>query len=171
MSAETRRSCALLVTWSAILFAVGMALGWQVRSRRDTGRDVEVIRRDTVVVVDTCLFPDPYPVERRITEYIRVPVTDTLQLHDTTFVLLPREQLTYSDSLYRAWVSGYDPRLDSIEVYRRTEYIHTVERERAPRWSVAVQAGLGAGRAGLTPYVGVGVSYTLFPLQWGKTGR
>ena len=171
MSTDSRISCAILVAWSAVLFAFGGFLGWEIRDRHDAPAEVEVIRRDTVTVTDTVRFPDPYPVDRRVTEYMYIPVTDTLRVHDTTYVLLEREQLVYSDSLYRAWVSGYDPRLDSIDVYVPTKYITVTEREKAPRWSIAAQGGVGIGRGGLTPYVGIGVSYTLFPLQWGKKGQ
>ena len=38
--------------------------------------------------------------------------TDTL--HDSILVQLPIEQRRYTDTLYTAWVSGYNPALDSI---------------------------------------------------------
>ena len=40
--------------------------------------------------------------------------------NDTVWVNLPRTQKRYEDSTYTAWVSGYEARLDSIHVYRRT---------------------------------------------------
>lgn len=39
---------------------------------------------------------------------------------DTVFVTVPRTQKRYEDSTYTAWVSGYEARLDSVHVYRRT---------------------------------------------------
>lgn len=39
---------------------------------------------------------------------------------DTVLVTVPRTQKRYEDSTYTAWVSGYEARLDSIHVYRRT---------------------------------------------------
>lgn len=39
---------------------------------------------------------------------------------DTVWVTVPRTQKRYEDSTYTAWVSGYEARLDSIHVYRRT---------------------------------------------------
>lgn len=40
--------------------------------------------------------------------------------NDTVWITVPRTQKKYTDSTYTAWVSGYEPRLDSIHVYRRT---------------------------------------------------
>ena len=125
-----------------------------------------VVKRDTVVVHDTLRYEVPVPEKEIVVKYIRVPVEvrDTLQRTDTLWVELPRLQREYADSTYRAWVSGYDPALDSIEVYRRTEYIHETQTIllKPRKWSVGIQAGYGAGKDGLTPYLGVGVSYTLF---------
>lgn len=39
---------------------------------------------------------------------------------DTIWTTVPRTQKRYEDSTYTAWVSGYEARLDSIHVYRRT---------------------------------------------------
>lgn len=39
---------------------------------------------------------------------------------DTAWITVPRTQKRYEDSTYTAWVSGYEARLDSIYVYRRT---------------------------------------------------
>ena len=39
---------------------------------------------------------------------------------DTVWATVPRTQKRYADSTYTAWVSGYEARLDSIHVYRRT---------------------------------------------------
>ena len=39
---------------------------------------------------------------------------------DTVWATVPRTQKRYEDSAYTAWVSGYEARLDSVHVYRRT---------------------------------------------------
>ena len=39
---------------------------------------------------------------------------------DTIWAAVPRTQKRYEDSTYTAWVSGYEAKLDSIHVYRRT---------------------------------------------------
>ena len=107
-------------------------------------------------IIDTLLLP--------------VPITDTLMLHDTVLVHLPIEQRQYSDLRYTAWVSGYRPQLDSIRIYKTTEYItkeiKTVAKPK--RWGIGLQAGYGVslhnGQVFPAPYVGVGLSYSI--INW-----
>lgn len=95
---------------------------------------------------------------------------DTVRLatleRDTVFVDVPIERRVYEeDSLYRAVVSGWHPSLDTLMVYPKTTTITIREKVPVPdrrRWGIGIQAGAGATRNGLTPYVGVGVSYDLF---------
>lgn len=78
-----------------------------------------------------------------------------------------REQAYYEDSLYRAWVSGYRPKLDSLQIFSRTitktvtnDIYHTINPKKK-RWGMGVQAGYGYPYGG---YIGFGVSYNIF--QW-----
>ena len=82
---------------------------------------------------------------------------------DSVEVVVPITQRVYGDSLYRAYVSGYRPQLDSIFVYPRTSYITTTVKEKPKRWGIGLQAGYGysPGR-GMSPYLGIGVSYNLY---------
>ena len=80
-------------------------------------------------------------------------------------LVLIRAQRHYSDSTFDAWVSGIDPKLDSIKTYQTTRIITIREpftELKKTRWGFGVQAGTGAGKDGLTPYVGIGVSYNIF---------
>lgn len=111
----------------------------------------------TVVKTDTVLISAPIVAFFQIT-------SDTIHMGDTVIM---REQAVYEDSLYRAWVSGYRPRLDSIEVYPKTVYqtvtndvYHTIKPKKK-RWGLGLQAGYGYP-GGF--YVGAGVSYDLW--QW-----
>lgn len=123
---------------------------------------------DTVVIRDTVRIDAPpatdsvvvrYVVRRlpAIRDTVRVVVRDTVVRVDSVEVALPIEWREYRSADYRAYVSGYEARLDSIEVYRQT--ITTRERTRATRWSLGLQVGYGATRHGFGPYVGVGVSH------------
>lgn len=119
----------------------------------------EIILHDTTRV----RTPVYLPIISRPAGLLLVPVAgDTIRRNDTLFVQVEREQREYSDTTFRAWVSGYEPRLDSIEVYNRT-IVREVVRDSSP-WSLGVTAGVGAGRDGLTPFVGVGVSYNFLHL-------
>lgn len=83
---------------------------------------------------------------------------------DSVDVLVPITQKVYEDSTYRAYVSGYNATLDSIYVFRRTEYItnNVVVKTKPKRFSVGVQAGYGITPRGFQPYIGIGVSVNLF---------
>ena len=82
------------------------------------------------------------------------------------------EQKVYEDpdSTYRAVVSGpalseeYGPRLDSIQVFSRStiQYQTKTVYAEPSRWSIGIQAGYGASKEGLTPYLGIGVQYQLW---------
>lgn len=103
---------------------------------------VEKVERDTVTIVDT--IPQYFPVVRDssvvkyITKYLPVLHTDTMTqwftMHDTVAVEVPITSKHYSSQNYDAWVSGFEPSLDSIKVYQKetviTETITKVVKER-----------------------------------------
>ena len=112
----------------------------------------------TVVEVDTLLISPP------MAPLLVFRLTDTMRIGDT---VVYREQAYYEDSLYRAWVSGYRPKLDSLMVFPKTVYqtvtndiYHTIVLKKK-RWGLGLQAGYGYP-SGI--YAGVGISYNLF--QW-----
>ena len=82
---------------------------------------------------------------------------------DTVWATVPRTQKRYEDSTYTAWVSGYEARLDSIEVYRKTTYITKREEGRVKnkRISLGLTGGFGYGVFTRKPDVWVGVGCTL----------
>lgn len=113
----------------------------------------------TVVKVDTLLISTP------IAPLLVIQLKDTMHIGDT---VVNREQAYYEDSLYRAWVSGYRPRLDSFQVFPRTIYqtvtndiYHTITAKDKRRWGLGLQAGYGYPNGW---YVGIGVSYNLW--EW-----
>lgn len=111
---------------------------------------------NTVVKVDTLLISAP------MAPLLVFQLTDTIRIGDT---VVHREQAYYEDSLYRAWVSGYRPRLDSLQIFPKTVYqtvtndiYHTIT-PRKKRWGLGMQVGYGYP-SGI--YAGVGVSYNIF---------
>lgn len=115
----------------------------------------------TTVKVDTLFIPSPLIS-------FRIKMKDTIRIGDT---VVNREQAVYEDSLYRAWVSGYRPRLDSIEVYPRivtntvtNDIYHTITVKDKRRWGLGLQIGYGGTVNRSSPYIGIGISYNL--LQW-----
>lgn len=123
-------------------------------------------------------LPDPQVIHEDVTIEVRPQLiasgtlreTVTVHVHDTIHDLdldavLPREYRVYADTSYRAVVSGIDPRLDSLSIREVHEtilqpYEVTRWKERS-RWGLSVHGGYGICAGGLTPYIGVGVSYRL----------
>lgn len=105
------------------------------------------------------------PINRRDTTINCQEMARNIQ--DTATVTIPITQKRYEDSTYTAWVSGYEASLDSIKVYQRTQTIYNTVRERRkiPPWSIGVTAGYGVGKGGLTPYIGVGLTYKLWDIK------
>lgn len=130
-----------------------------------------VIERDTVWNDTTIYKPMPAEtVDIGKTVYLRIPYPvpsgrDTI--HDSIDVPIPIIQKRYDDSLYTAWVSGFDPNLDSI--YLRlptiTETVTKTIVKPAPRLSLGIQAGAGVGVFSRQPdiYLGIGAQWRLWP--------
>ena len=84
---------------------------------------------------------------------------------DSADVVIPITQKIYEDSTYTAYVSGYNPQLDSLIFRMPREVITIKEYQKPKRWDVGIQAGYGMtinGTPQFTPYIGIGISYNLF---------
>lgn len=125
----------------------------------------EKIKADTLVIFDTIRLVEPKIERITRVEKVLVPVVDSIKVRDTLFVVLDREQKTYQSPEFKAWVSGIQPKLDSIKIYKKTQLV-TIEKEKPvikkTRWGIGVQMGFGCNPEGVTPYIGVGVNYNLF---------
>jgi hypothetical protein len=152
----------LLLTLTAVL-CIGFLAGWFSRIPARVEDFIEKV--DTLVVRDTIMRDRPVFVDRYLvrTDTVKLAVHDTTLRVDSVLVDVPIERRIYEeDSLYRAVVSGYRPSLDSLLVYRTTtEITKFVPVPVKKRWGVGIQAGYGFSRKGISPYVGVGISYNL----------
>lgn len=78
-------------------------------------------------------------------------------------VEIPITQKEYEGEEYHAWVSGYEPSLDSIFVFPRHDVVTIREPPDKPkRWGIGVFAGYGMTPHGLQPCAGISVSYNLW---------
>lgn len=119
--------------------------------------------RDTIV--DTIRVVKPVAKDSLVTRYKvveveRVNYVDSVNtisevVFDTVMVRLPIESKYYEGEGYEAWISGYEPSLDSINVYNRSIL------PKPKRWSIGVQGGVGITPRGVQPYVGIGISFRL----------
>ena len=152
-----------------VSLAVAALLGFIIGRRCPQKLPVEPIKVkvDTLVIHDTTISYRPIYVDRVKLDSVLVPVVDSVKIHDTTFVYLEREKVTWRDSLCEVYASGIMASVDSVRHFQEYKYI-TIETQVPVKvkrhWGLGVNAGYGVGKGGLTPYVGVGISYNL--LSW-----
>ena len=162
-------------TWKGILLGLGIAIavsisffvGEFVQSRKPL--PVPEARIDTLIVRDTFTIKEPVYRTRRVIDSVMVAVTDTIMVHDTTYIYLDREQVTWRDSLCEVYASGIYPQVDSVVHFTSQMVIGKeipVVKVQKTRWGVGFQVGAGMAFQGKrvigSPYIGVGISYNLF---------
>lgn len=146
----------LLIVAGALFsaFKVGVMYGEQtIVYKPDT---ITMVRVDTVI--HEKVIPKKIVVDRI--------VYDTLFSRDSVLVAVnvPISRYTYSDSSYRAEISGYRVSLDRMETYNREvnkTITNTVIKRVPKRWGIGISAGYSFTPQGFQPYVGVGVNYNV----------
>ena len=151
------------------LLAVSIAINvWQCsrQPQAETRIERDTVWRDSVI-------REPAPAETIQTDrvvYIKVavpqPHTRPDTVHDSIEVPVPIVQKRYEDSLYTAWVSGYEPALDSIDL-RLPTVTETVTKtivKPSPLITFGIQAGAGVGIIRRQPdfYIGFGGQINLW---------
>lgn len=135
------------------------------------GKQITTSDTTRVTIIDTMRYLHPIPKDSIIVRYetrLLPTVRDTsmqIGCTDSVRVKIPITQKRYADSTYTAWVSGYNPILDSIYIYPRHEVVTITNtiRQKPKRWGVGLNVGYGfTPKNGMQPYVGIGVSYNLF---------
>ena len=149
----------LVLIVGAVCFVAGR------KTAKTGGFDPISERVDTLVIRDTIVAYKPQYITKRVVDSVLVPVPEYIERNDTIYAVLEREQVVWEDSLARVYASGINPQVDSVFHYRTEKVInHIVPVKVQSRWGLGVQGGVGFGKDGLTPYVGVGVSYNI--LSW-----
>lgn len=152
-----------------LVLAIFFLFGFLIGQKHPQKLPVEPIKVkvDTLVIHDTTMSYRPIYVDRVKLDSVLVPVVDSVKIHDTTFVYLEREKVTWRDSLCEVYASGIMASVDSVRHFQEYKYI-TIETQVPVKvkshWGLGVNAGYGVGKGGLTPYVGIGISYNL--LSW-----
>ena len=83
---------------------------------------------------------------------------------DSAAVAIPITQKRYEGNDYRAYVSGYEPRLDSIFVYPKTSVVHERSYKPPNKWHIGITGGFGYGLRSnrAEPSIGIGITYSIF---------
>lgn len=155
---------AVLALALVAVFSLGFVLG---KGRRKAPETVIKTQTDTLYLRDTITVAKPVWLTKTVIARDTFRLADTVRLHDTTFVVLDRERVEWRDSLCTVWASGVRPSVDSVRHYITERDVIISERvthTKKTRLGLGVQAGYGVSDKGLTPYVGVGLSYNL--LAW-----
>ena len=136
---------------ASVFFAIGALCGFFLGKGVYQPTYGEKVERDTVLVHDTVPDINPTPKDsatiRYITRYLPIAKRDTSSRVDDHFIEannmvdhfadtskmiavdIPITSKHYQSKDYDAWVSGYEPSLDSIKVYKETQYItNTITR-------------------------------------------
>ena len=120
---------------------------------------IQVIKRDTLRL-NTPVLREIHKVTH---DTIKIVMNDTIVRRDTIY--LEREQRVYEDDDYKAFVSGFQPRLDSIYVYPKTIYETKVStRKEWRQFTYGVQVGVGVvmpfnSSPSFGGYLGFGIGY------------
>lgn len=172
---------------ASVFFAIGALCGFFMGKGIYQPTYDEKVARDTIIVHDTVPDINPTPKDsatiRYITRFLPMVKHDTVSRVDDHFigannmdhfagvskmiaVEVPITSKHYGSKDYDAWVSGYEPSLDSIKVYREKEIItETVTKTNTKRkpWGLGFTVGYGYDFSSKTaaPFVGVGLSYDI----------
>lgn len=162
---------------------------WYGRATATHPDDGHIVSTDTVTRYDTLMVKSPIARDSIVFKYITKTLPSSKQKKNDTFlaenyaqnngenippqemsderdsmaVEIPITQKRYDGENYSAWVSGYEPRLDSIFVKGRTDVITIRETKPPNRWHIGVQCGAGFALKSrqIEPFIGVGITYSL----------
>ena len=146
---------------------------------------VEKVTSDTITIHDTIPDINPAPKDSARIKYVTrwLPAKhDTIDhfvevgkmMHDTVAVEVPITSKHYKSEQYDAYISGFEPNLDSIFVYQKTEYItETIERMKPPdKWELDIVGGINYNTAQdrYSPYAVGELMYKPNRFQFGIQG-
>lgn len=161
----------LIIIAVCLIFCIGYQIGSLDR------KVVPFMHTDTIYTVDTIRYYVPKPIQTKLVkcDTIILPVvectTDTANASvcanmganqgDSVAVEIPITQKVYEDSLYKAYISGFRPSLDSIQIYKQTREITVVKKNK--KLNYGFFGGVGYDLINNQPAltVGFGINYNL----------
>ena len=147
----------LLTVLVCFLFAKGCDSG------KEPPQEHIVVRTDTMYVRDTVTVYKPSKVTRTIKDTMRLIVKETQvdTMHDTVYVYLPQENIVWQDDRCIVYAHGVNPQVDSVTHFNTNMVVTKTVTSKPKRWGIGVSAGYGLSKDGLSPYIGLGISYDI----------
>ena len=116
---------------------------------------------------DTFIVDKPRLIEKYVTKTIRDTLTDTL--YNDVIVNIPISTNKYRDTItnnnndtaiVNSYVSGYQAKLDSLDViFKHTDKV-IIKYNKPKKFGLSLFGGYGVGSGGVSPIIGVGISYS-----------
>lgn len=174
-----------------VFMLVGLMLGGIIGYGvfRCADSSINVTERDTSTYVDTIPYYKPVPKDSTVIKYVKrtlpvskpqkndtslaenyaqnngenIPPQEMSDERDSMAVEIPITQKRYESDDYRAYVSGYEPRLDSIFVFPKTTIIRERSYKPPNKWHIGITGGYGYGIKSkqVEPYIGIGLTYSI----------
>lgn len=176
------RSRASITILAIVVVLLAMAGGWLLGKSSER----RVVERDTVTVVDTVTYAQPVAKDSTVVRYVttylpavkqdthlsgnyaqkdgeNIPPQGLSDDRDSMAVEIPITQKVYKGEEYRAYVSGYEPHLDSIFVFPKTTMIRERAYKPPNKWHLGITGGYGYGFKSqqMEPYIGIGITYSI----------
>lgn len=147
----------IITLLACFLFAKGCDSG------KEPPQERIVSRVDTLYVRDTLTVYKPSKVTRTVKDTVRMIVRETQidTMHDTVFVYLPQESIVWQDDRCIVYAHGVSPQVDSVTHFNSGAVVTRTVTGRPKRWGIGVSAGYGISKDGLSPYIGLGISYDI----------
>ncbi|MDE6048292.1 MAG: hypothetical protein K2M52_03630 [Paramuribaculum sp.] len=149
------------ITYLFVGIIVGFIAGYFITHNSGSTRYKTYCHTDTLLVHDTVTVITPrYVSEKKVgSRQFKVKPDSAC---DTVTACMDMVSRRYSDELYDAYISGIEPNLDSIHIYIPRSIVTRTVPAVSKRWHFGVSAGAAATPRGLQPYIGIGVTYSLF---------
>lgn len=114
---------------------------------------ITIIRTDTIEIIKP----------QHIYKYVDRIIRDTLYSVDSVLVPVdvPIETKIYTDSSYRAVISGYRANLDTISIFNKNQIQYINKINKTKKWNISPAVGVGYGMFGkkVDMYVGFSLNY------------
>lgn len=140
-----------------VIVSLFVCLVFSITHRKEVIIEKHTVDTITVIRIDTFIERFPHFISEKIVDTVFIEKTSENALK------LPITQRYYNTDSYQAWVSGYRPNLDSINVFNKvaTHTVnHTIDRVVYPKsidWYLNIGSMFIDKKA--APYVGLNVKF------------